>query len=408
MDITFFLSTLTILHVSSGSKLSKTTELLENLTTNYKTGIRPGLNENRPLVINVTFNVVALTKLNEVEGYISTVEFFDITWRDERISWNSGQYDGINSVTFSSDEIWTPELVISNPADQMYKFDERNYIVRYNNDGLALWRPGMVSKTLCDIQTPAYPFDVHACYIHVLLWGTLTEEIIFVSPQNKVVTTYYTNNSEWSLTESIASANIVGHIASITFGLQFSRRPTFLVVNILIPVIFLSLLNPVVFLLPHESGERLTFSVTILLSFTVFENVIADNVPKTSSPMPLVCYYVLIVLLASGVIVLLDTLYQRMYHTPGREPVPRWLLKILCFLSSAQVADKADEKIVTKDTVKDNNNTPKNWKDAIIRIDIISFVLFMLFAIILAVGFITSMANLQTGRLMSNELPGSK
>ena len=256
MDITFsLLSVLTILHVSSCSKLSKTTELLANLTSNYKIGIRPGLNENSPLVINVTFNLVALTKLNEVEGFISTVEFYDIAWRDERISWNSDLYDGINSAIFHSDEVWTPELMISNPADQMYKFDEISTIVRYDKDGLALWHPGMISKTLCDIQTPAYPFDVHACYITVLLWGTLPDEIVFLSPQNTIVTTYYTRNSEWSLTGNMASASSVGQMSSITFGLQFSRRPTFLVINILIPVIFLSLLNPVVFLLPHESGE---------------------------------------------------------------------------------------------------------------------------------------------------------
>ena len=56
-------------------------------------------------------------------------------------------------------------------------------------------------------------------------------------------------------------------------------------INIVIPIVFLSLINPVVFLLPHESGEGVAFPVTILLSFTVFpeccwrqrtENVITD------------------------------------------------------------------------------------------------------------------------------------
>ena len=402
MDIILCLSALTILHVSSCSKLSKTAELLDNLTTNYKVGIRPGLNDDSPLVINVTFNLVALTKLNEVEGYISTVEFYDITWKDERISWDTDSYEGISSMIFRSDEVWTPELLISNPADQMYKFDEISTVVRYNSDGLALWRPGMISKTLCDIQTPAYPFDVHTCYITVLLWGTLPSEIVFGSTQNTVMTHYYNGNSEWLLTGSMVSASTVSQMSSIRFGLQFSRRPTFLVINILIPVIFLSLLNPVVFLLPHESGERVTFSVTVLLSFTVFENVIGDNVPKTSSPMPLLCNYVITVLIISGVIVLLNTLYQRLYHAREREPVPRWLRKCLC-MSPACDENKVDEKIVSDETIHMRTDVTKSWRDAILRIDMISFIFFMSCAVLLAVGFIFSMANLQIGTLVSCE-----
>ena len=143
----------------------------------------------------------------------------------------------------------------------------------------------------------------------------------------------------------------------------------------------------------------MTFSVTILLSFTVFQNVIGDNVPKTSSPMPLLCNYVIIVLIASGIIILLDTLYQRLYHTQEREPVPRWLQKFLCLSACSGI--KADEKTVTNETIYDKKDTSNSWKDAILRIDIISFVFFMLSAILLAVGFISSMTNLQTGNLVT-------
>ena len=175
-------------------------------------------------------------------------------------------------------------------------------------------------------------------------------------------------------------------------------------INIVIPIVFLGLLNPFVFLLPHESGERVTFSVTILLSFTVFLNVIGDNVPKTSSPMPFLCHYVVIVLITSGIITLLNTLCQRLYHARGQEPVPIWILGCLC-MSSACARNKVvsmgvkDEKTVAdgKFTVAQEN--PIVWREAILRLDIISFVLFFIFAVALAIGYVISMTNVQSGGL---------
>ena len=404
MSIIQCLIFLVIWDLCSCSKTSKTTELLKNLTTDYSPDLRPGLDKDDPLIVNITLNLVALTKLNEVEGYISTVEFFDITWADERISWEPELYENISYLSFRSDKVWSPELIISNPADKIYAFDEIPTMVRYNSDGLAFWRPGLVTKTLCDIQTPAYPFDVHACYISVILWGSIPSEIVLGSPLNTVVTAFYSRNSEWSLTGSTALASSTNQISSISFGLQFSRKSAFLMINIVIPIVFLGLLNPFVFLLPHESGERVTFSVTILLSFAVFLNVIGDNVPKTSSPMPLLCHYVVIVLVSSGIITLLNTLCQKLYHARGQEPVPRWLQGLLC-ISSVRARNKIvnvcvkDKTLVTEGKCTVAQDTPIVWREAILRLDIISFVLFFSFAVALAIGYIISMTNLQSGGL---------
>ena len=177
--------------------------------------------------------------------------------------------------------------------------------------------------------------------------------------------------------------------AGITFSLQFKRKPTFLVINVVIPVVFLSLLNPVVFILPHESGERVTFSVTMLLSFTVFENVIGDNIPKTS-PMPLLCNYVVIVFCVSGIITLFDTLCQRIYHTRGEQTAPPWLEYCLCMVSRTTPSVTPCENSPTDKALY----LKKTWKEVLLRLDICCLLFFMSFAFVLAFGFITSMVFL--------------
>ena len=190
MEVVRGLVYLMVLGYSSSSKMSKTVELLQILTENYNADIRPGLDHDTPLVVNVSLNLVSLTKLNEVEGYISTIKFFDISWVDERISWNIDIYSGIPSVIFRSEKVWTPDLLLTNPADKMYAFDERTMGVRYTSDGRALWQPRMISKTLCDIQTLAYPWDEQTCYIFIVPWGTLSSEIVIKPTFDTIVTTY--------------------------------------------------------------------------------------------------------------------------------------------------------------------------------------------------------------------------
>ena len=178
----------------------------------------------------------------------------------------------------------------------------------------------------------------------------------------------------------------------------------FLVINIVIPIVFLSLINPVVFLLPHESGERVAFSVTILLSFTVILNVVSDNVPKTSSPMPLLCHYVVIALITSGTITVLNTLLQKLYHARGQEQAPKWLKECLRMSSGpsrSKVTDicVTDEKPVLEAKGKTVQENSILWKDAVTRLDLLSFIFFAISAAALAIGYIASMNNFQSGGL---------
>ena len=218
--------------------------------------------------------------------------------------WNSTEFDGIVSISVDSGKVWTPAMIAANSADRLYSYNEGSFTVRYTSTGLALWQPGNVIKTVCSFQIAAYPFDVHKCFVNVTAWGSLPTEILLQAINDSIVTYVYYDNAEWDLigtsTRNIVTGN--NQMSLVCFGLKFRRKSHFLVVNILVPLVFLSILNTVVFLLPQESGERVSFSVTVLLSFTVFLSIIGDNVPKTSSPMPLLCKYIIVVLITSGLI----------------------------------------------------------------------------------------------------------
>ena len=377
------------------SKSKKTRELLDNLVANVTRDIRPGLDNEAPLGVNVNFNLVTLAELNEVKGYFSVVGFLDVAWTDERMTWEPGDYEGIDSVSIGSQLVWKPQIIISNPAEEIQNSNEIFTAIRFTSDGRALWRPGTIAKATCFIRILTYPFDIHTCYLNMISWGALPSEVTLMTYTNSVTTYYFSENAEWDLTgTSITAWTANNELPTITVGFQFSRKPLFLIVNVLVPIVSLSLLNPVVFLLPQESGERVSFSVTVLLSYTVFLNVIGDNIPKTSSPVPLVCYYIVTVLITSSFITMSVILCQYLYHTHGLESVPIWLLTFLCLPTTVTL-----NKITNLPTENDNKandrenyDEPIIWRFALRKLDKVLCLVFTISAISIALGFILSMA----------------
>ena len=57
--------------------------------------------------------------------------------------------------------------------------------------------------------------------------------------------------------------------------------------NILLPCFMLSVLIMIGFLLPPDSGEKISLGLSVLLAFTVFLVMIADSIPRTSLAVPI-------------------------------------------------------------------------------------------------------------------------
>jgi hypothetical protein len=52
-----------------------------------------------------------------------------------------------------------------------------------------------------------------------------------------------------------------------------------MMMNLVVPIYIISVSNLLVFLLPLDSSDRVAFSVTMLLTFTVFMSMVTDKLP---------------------------------------------------------------------------------------------------------------------------------
>lgn len=79
----------------------------------------------------------------------------------------------------------------------------------------------------------------------------------------------------------------------LTFNITMRRKTLFYTVNLIIPCVCISFLTLLVFYLPSDCGEKVTLSISILVSLTVFFLLLAEIIPPTSLAVPLLGKYLL-------------------------------------------------------------------------------------------------------------------
>ena len=80
----------------------------------------------------------------------------------------------------------------------------------------------------------------------------------------------------------------VDEYTSLVFIMYLRRKPLYYVFNLVLPSVILAMLALLVFILPPEAGEKMSLGITVLLSFTVFQLLVADSMPKTSEYIPVI------------------------------------------------------------------------------------------------------------------------
>ncbi|XP_045174642.2 acetylcholine receptor subunit alpha-like [Mercenaria mercenaria] len=263
---------------------------------------------------------------------------FVITWHAANMRWNPKDYDGIDELTVSYTDVWVPELVLVNPAEETGTLGKKWQKVNFHHTGFASWWPADLLKSTCALDVYSYPFDTQECFLWFTALGYSSDKVKISSPNDEIDLSFYIESSTWKISKSKASAFYGG--LQIHFHINLQRKPGFVIVNIVLPLIFLSLLNAFVFVLLPESGERISYCITVLLSIAVFMTIVSDTLPKSSEPVPLISYKLMTDMVISSLITLVTILNLRLYNKKDTKVVPNWLQSMYMFLSCKRLKSR--------------------------------------------------------------------
>ncbi|KAL4227474.1 hypothetical protein ACF0H5_012918 [Mactra antiquata] len=333
-------STVTVVVILSGflqgcqcHTLNESKQLLTDLLDGYNKNLRPVKNQFMPVVLVVGFELISILDVDEVSQTITIMGTFEFHWADESIKWQPLAYGGLLSFTSSNEQFWTPPIVLTTSSGALKKLGEPWQPIRYDFDGISHFYPSDVFSSVCTMDITNFPYDQHECLLEFVALGYTPEELYMVNSSNKVFLSTYTKNGAWDLIGSeIHVTRIAEFTSTYDVKLIIKRISRFAIMNIFIPLIFLSLLNLVVFFIPVESGERISFCITLLLAIAVLMTIVGDNLPKTSYPMSVFSYYLCGVLTMSNCITLATIFNLSMYYQDESKSVPylwRMAVKIM-------------------------------------------------------------------------------
>jgi len=206
-----------------------------------------------------------------------------------------------------------------------------------------------VLESTCSVDITYFPFDTQTCILYFVAWSYSKYDVDLNIGSNGVQFESYEPNSQWYIKSTSASETNTND-ASVIFEIQLSRKPSFYMLNIVCPVILLSVLNcfsfvlpvhrdlhsfptrhssdlnivcPVIllsvlncfsFVLPVASGERAGYAITVFLSMAVFLTIVASELPKNSDNTSLLSIYLTCMTTLSTIIVMICLLEVRLLY----------------------------------------------------------------------------------------------
>ena len=144
----------------------------------------------------------------------------------------------------------------------------------------------VVCSKLVNCWILAYAITAFLCCRFFYSWTYKVDKLVYHVPP-KLNTTYYRVNGLWQLVDTAAEYRVEDEFATARFIVYISRKPHYFLITLVSPCVLLSSLMCLVFLLPPESGEKITFHITVVLSFTFFQVTLAEQMPQTSDFYPI-------------------------------------------------------------------------------------------------------------------------
>ena len=135
----------------------------------------------------------------------------------------------------------------------------------------------------------------------------------------------FENNSIWDLVSSNAFVEQEKYEASVKFTLTLKRKPRYTILNIILPLIMLSILNVLVFALPCDSGEKASYAITVFLSFAVFLTIVSSQLPANSDTISLFSVYLIIQTVQSTLITVVSLILIRISNFDSDTRIPKVL-----------------------------------------------------------------------------------
>ncbi|KRZ66892.1 Cullin-3 [Trichinella papuae] len=317
--------------------------LYDDLLRGYNILERPVSNCSKPLVVLLELVLFQIVDVEEKNQLIQTNIWLKFTWYDYNLKWNPEEYGGISDVRFPAGKIWKPDVLLYNNVDPNFDPYYPSNLVVYS-DGKINWIPPAIVRSSCKMDVTWFPFDDQTCCLKFGSWTYNDRKLVLEQGGNGWDMSEYIENGEWLLVVSqFTTADYPVRrtvklyeccpdepYSDVKYCLHIRRRTLYYGFNLIIPSLLISLMTLLGFILPVESGEKLTLEITILLSVCVFLTMVSQMTPSTSEAVSLIgVFFSSHMIVVSASVVFNVIVLNLHYRTQDTHRMGVWTRKVL-------------------------------------------------------------------------------
>ncbi|KAL9893029.1 acetylcholine receptor subunit alpha-like isoform X2 [Glossina fuscipes] len=317
--------------------------LYDDLLSNYNKLVRPVVNTTDVLKVCIKLKLSQLIDVNLKNQIMTTNLWVEQSWYDYKLRWEPKEYGGVHMLHVPSDHIWRPDIVLYNNADGHYEVTLMTKATVHNN-GLVIWQPPAVYKSSCSIDVEYFPYDVQTCILKLGSWtyDGFKVDLRHMDEQQGsnivdvgVDLSEFYMSVEWDILEVPAVRNEKFYTCcdepylDITFNITMRRKTLFYTVNIIIPCMGISFLTVLTFYLPSDSGEKVTLSISILISLHVFFLLVVEIIPPTSLVVPLLGKYLIFAMILVSISICVTVVVLNVhFRSPQTHRMAPWVKNV--------------------------------------------------------------------------------
>ena len=242
---------------------------------------------------------------------LTTNVWVEQEWTDWKLRWEPDEYGGVKKLHVPAEQIWLPDIVLYNNVDGNYELTIMTKAILHH-DGKVIWKPPSIYKSACEINVEFFPFDEQTCTMKFGSWtydGYLVDLKHNSQQGDQPLIEYGMDLSEFYLSVewdimSVPALRKEKYYSccdtpypDITFNITMRRKTLFYTVNLIFPCVLISGLSVLVFYLPSDSGEKISLSISIMISLGVFFLLLEEIIPPTSLAVPLLGRYLIFTLI---------------------------------------------------------------------------------------------------------------
>ena len=369
----------------------------------------------------------SITSFDVDNGILIFTGHLVVTWRDELHTWSPADFGGVSKLSVTDNQVWMPELRQLSHIDNQFVISTAWLYA--NGTVYLLLGGGFVA--FCDLNNYNWPLDKQTCVSTIAIMNSDATEVKLSLINDQVDLTNFNNHGSWELDNpkenivNVRDKDVNIGQAAHQLTLTLKRRPDVIMLHSAVPIFITALLNTMIYFVPVRSGERISFAITILLTFVFFTTAIGEDLPKTSLTIPFISVLMAVMNCLCAFNVLVSVVFSRLSNeciAPVPESIKKftqrmYTMKINKMLGVARVIpankhsnsatfassdtpDKSGDIAIKEfdtDEHDNNDNDPSGsnkmlhdfeitWATVIDILDMIIF--FVLFCLVLLVGIV--------------------